>query len=393
MFDTSYLTKFLPQKMQSQVDAYFEALEVLTAVKDPKVLGALGPAGIRGLVLRRGRQGKPTHMQATHKAHFDWTYPSDQPEMAELYRRAKAGQWDGDSLPWHIDVDPMNPERELLPRDFISFDGMEEAGIKLTETEERKLAHSLATWLLSQFLHGEQGALFAAAQVTEAVQFFDGKLYGATQVMDEGRHVEVFNRYLDTKMNKMYQINDNLFVIIDSLMTDSRWDMKFLGMQIMVEGLALGAFGTLYKQTKEPLLKELLGMVIRDEARHVHYGVCALREQFTKNITERERQEREDWAFEVALLMRNRFTAYEVYEEWFEGRMTRAQWRDVVYKSKGMREFRTVMFSRLVPNLREIGLLSPRIIPRYEEVGLMQYFGGLAADKLTAEALVSDLSA
>ena len=98
--------------------------------------------------------------------------------------------------------------------------------------------------MLSQFLHGEQGALFASAQVTEAVQFFDGKFYGATQVMDEARHVEVFLRYLESKMNKLYTINDNLFVIIDSLMTDSRWDMKFLGMQIMVEGLALGAFGT-----------------------------------------------------------------------------------------------------------------------------------------------------
>jgi hypothetical protein len=392
MVNTSSLTRFLPTKMKSQVDAYFEALEVLTAVKDPKVLGALGPAGIRGLVLRRGRQGKPTDMQATHKAHFDWSYPSDQPEMAELYRRAKAGQWDGDSLPWHIDVDPMNPERELLRREFLSFEGMETAGVKLNAQEERKLSHSLATWMLSQFLHGEQGALFAAAQVTEAVQFFDGKLYGATQVMDEGRHVEVFNRYLDTKLNKMYHINDNLFVIIDSLMTDGRWDMKFLGMQIMVEGLALGAFGALYQQTREPLLKELLGNVIRDEARHVHYGVCALREHFTKHITERERQEREDWAFEVALLMRNRFTAYEVYEEWFEGQMSRAQWREVVYKSKGMQDFRTVMFSRLVPNLREIGLLSPRIMPRYEQVGLMQYFGGLAADKLTPDTLISDLS-
>jgi hypothetical protein len=393
MINTTNLTKFLPPKMKSRVDAYFEALEVLTAVKDPKVFGALGPAGIRGLFLRRGRQGKPTDMPASHSAHFDWTYPSDQPEMAELYRRAKTGQWDGDSLPWHIDVDPMNPERELLNRQFISFEGMEGTGVKLNEKEERKLAYSLATWMLSQFLHGEQGALYAAAQVTEAVQFFDGKLYGATQVMDEGRHVEVFNRYLDTKLNKMYHINDNLFVIIDSLMTDSRWDMKFLGMQIMVEGLALGAFGVLYRQTKEPLLKELLGMVIRDEARHVHYGVCALREHFTKHITERERQEREDWAFEVALLMRNRFTAYEVYEEWFEGQMSRAEWRDVVYKSKGMQEFRMVMFSRLVPNLREIGLLSPRIMPRYEQVGLMQYFGGLAADKFTPDSLVAGLSA
>ncbi len=393
MLDTSRLTKFLPARMQAQVDAYFEAVEVLTAVKDPKVLAALGPAGIRGLLLRRGRQGKPTPMQASHKAHFDWTYPSDQPEMAELYRRAKTGQWDGDSLPWHIDVDPMNPEREIMPREFIAMDDLEDIGINLSENEQRRLAYSIGTWMLSQFLHGEQGALFAAAQVTEAVQFFDGKLYGATQVMDEGRHVEVFNRYLDTKMNKMYQVNDNLFVIIDSLMTDARWDMKFLGMQIMVEGLALGAFGTLYKMTKEPLLKELLANVIRDEARHVHYGVCALREHFTKHLTERERQEREDWAFEVALLMRNRFTAYEVYDEWFAGLMTRAQWRNVVYRSVGMREFRTVMFKRLVPNLREIGLLSPRIVPRYEQVGLMQYFGGLAADKLTAEALVADLAA
>lgn len=392
MIDTSRLTRFLPPRMQSQIDAYFEAFDVLLSVKDPKVLSALGPSGIRGLVLHRGKQGTPTEMPATHRAHFDWTYPSDQPEMAELYRRAKHGQWDGDSLPWDVSVDPLNPERPLIPKEFIAFDALEDAGIRLDVTEQRKLSYSLASWMLSQFLHGEQGALFAAAQVTEAVQFFDGKLYGATQVMDEGRHVEVFNRYLDTKLEKLYQINDNLFVIIDSLMVDGRWDMKFLGMQIMVEGLALGAFGTLYKQTKEPLLKELLKNVIQDEARHVHYGVCALREHFTKHISERERQEREDWSFEVALLMRNRFAAYEVYEEWFEGRISRATWRDVVYQSKGMEEFRTVMFSRLVPNLREIGLLSSRIIPRYEEVGLMKYFGGLAADKLTPEKLIADLN-
>jgi len=391
MFDTSQLTRLLPARMQSQIDAYFEAFEVLLSVKDPKVLGALGPSGVRGLLLRRGKQGTPTDMPATHAAHFDWSYPSDQPEMADLYRRAKVGQWNGDDLPWHTSVDPLDPERPLIPEEFLSFEYIDELGIKLDKKERAKLGYSMSAWMLSQFLHGEQGALFAAAQVTEAVQFFDGKLYGATQVMDEGRHVEVFNRYLDTKLNKLYQINDNLFVIIDSLMTDGRWDMKFLGMQIMVEGLALGAFSTLYKQTKEPLLKELLKMVIQDEARHVHYGVCALREHFTKHLTDRERQEREDWAFEVALLMRNRFAAYEVYEEWFEGRMTRADWRNVVYRSKGMEEFRTVMFSRLVPNLREIGLLSPRIMPRYEEVGLMRYFDGAAADKLTAEKLLADL--
>ncbi|MGB1700840.1 MAG: ferritin-like domain-containing protein, partial [Nannocystaceae bacterium] len=220
---------------------------------------------------------------------------------------------------------------------------------------------------------------------------FDGKLYGATQVMDEGRHVEVYNRYLDEKLNRLYSVNDNLFVIIDSLMTDSRWDMKFLGMQIMVEGLALGAFGVMYQQTEEPLLKSILRRVIQDEARHVHYGVLALREHFLNNLSERERREREEWSFEVALLMRNRFMAYEVYEEWFEGLMSREQWRTFITNTPGMNQFRQVMFSRLVPNLRAIGLMSPKILPHYERAGLMRFFDGKAADQMNEEQILREL--
>jgi hypothetical protein len=384
----------LPAPVRNQVDAWIEAAQVMGEIRDPKVARSLGPSGVRGLVFRRGKQGAPTKMPASHAAHFDWTYPSDQPEMADLYRRAKAGQWDGDKdLPWHISVDPLNPEVRLLPDEFVDFSLLEELGIRLDAKEKVKLGYCFASWMLSQFLHGEQGALFAAAQVTEAVQFFDGKLYGATQVMDEGRHVEVFSRYIMEKLERLYQINDNLFVIIDSLMTDSRWDMKFLGMQIMVEGLALGAFGTLLRQTQEPLLKELLRRVIMDEARHVHYGVVALREHITKELSEAERNEREDWAFEVSILMRNRLLAYEIFDEWFEGKLTRRQWRDFVEKTPGLRMFRQVMFTRLVPNLREIGLLSTRIMPEYERVGLMQYFGGKAADRLSGEELLEGLAA
>jgi hypothetical protein len=388
MLDTSKL----PPRVRDRVDAYLEIVDLFFELKDPRVLASLGPSGVRGLLLRRGKQGVPTKMQASHAAHFDWSYPADNAEMRELYRRAKQGQWDGETtLPWKTSVDPLNPEVPLLPDRFIDFSALESLGFKLDARERRDFVYSLTAWMLSQFLHGEQGALFAAAQVTEAVQFFDGKLYGATQVVDEGRHVEVFHRYLDEKLCKLYQINDNLFVIIDALMTDARWDMKFLGMQIMVEGLALGAFGTLYKLTSEPLLKALLKNVIQDEARHVHYGVLALREHVTKHLSERERREREDWAFEVALLMRNRFMAYEVFEEWFEGRMPRDKWREFVTHTPGMQEFRQVMFTRLVPNLREIGLLTPRVIPRYEKAGLMRYFGGAAADKLTGDQMIREL--
>jgi len=392
MLDTERLTHLLPSRMRNQVDSYFEALSVFMEIRDPRVLASLGPSGVRGLLLHRGKQGQPTKVRCDYEAHFDWTYPADMPEMADLYRRAKLGQWDADSLPWDIDVDPDNPEVTLLPENFLSTQALAaELRVELSAAEQRKLCYSVVCWLLSQFLHGEQGALFAACQVTEAVQWFDGKLYGATQVMDEGRHVEVFNRYLDDKLGRLYQINDNLFVLIDSLMTDSRWDMKFLGMQIMIEGLALGAFSVIYKVTEEPLLRALLEMVIQDEARHVHYGVLALREHFNTALDERERREREDWAFEVALLMRNRFMVYEVYEEWFEGIMSREHWRRFITASPGMQMFRRVMFSRLVPNLRAIGLMSERILPHYEKAGLLQYFDGASADHLTAEQLLRDL--
>jgi hypothetical protein len=382
----------LPLRVRNTLDSYLEMLSLVREIRDPRVLRSLGPSGIRGMLLKRGKQGRPTTVTSHHEVHLDWSYPSDHPEMHELYRRAKRAQWDGETyLPWEIDVDPDNPERPLLPRRFLDFEFLASCGIRLDDEEQHQLLNSVVCWLLSQFLHGEQGALMAAAQVTEAVPFFDGKYYGATQVVDEGRHVEVFHRYLDTKLGKLYQVNDNLFVIIDALMQDSRWDMKFLGMQIMIEGLALGAFGTLFKLTREPLLRELLRMVIQDEARHVHYGVLALKNHIRHELSESERREREDWAFEVALLMRDRFMGYEVYDEWFAGALKRSDWRQFILNAPGMEEFRHVMFSRLVPNLREIGLLSPRIQPSYERVGLMRYFEGRSADRLTAEQLLSDL--
>lgn len=394
MLNLDRIANILPSRIKERLDPYLEAISTMAEVHDPRVLRSLAPPGVRGMLLKRGKQGVPTLIQASHKAYFDWTYPHDHPEMEELYRRAKRGQWDGETyLDWSTNVDPMNPELALIPEGFVDFEAAAKYGVRLSPKEQMEFRYSLTSWMLSQFLHGEQGALFAAAQVTEAVQFFDGKYYGATQVVDEARHVEVFHRYLDTKLNKLYQVNDNLFVIIDALMSDSRWDMKFLGMQIMIEGLALGAFGMLYQQTREPLLKELLKMVIQDEARHVHYGVLALREHFMKELSDSERREREDWAFEVALLMRNRFLAYEVYEEWAEGKLTRAQWREVMNLAPGMETFRRTMFSRLVPNLRAIGLMTPRIQPAYERVGLMRYFNGAAADQLTGPQMITELDA
>lgn len=385
------LVGLLPVSMRRKVEPVLALTGLVREVKDPKALAAMAPSAVRGLLLRQGRRLDRTDILSGHRAHFDWEYRSDFSEMRTLYQRAKQNQWDGEkALDWGTDVDPLRPDRPLLPLGFLPKDELPR-NIKLSATEERELLYSTASWMLSQFLHGEQGALFAAAQVTESVRWMDGKLYGATQVMDEARHIEVFHRYIDQKLNKLYVVNDNLFVIIDALMSDSRWDMKFLGMQIMVEGLALGAFGMMYRITQEPLLKNLLRYVIQDEARHVHYGVLALRHYFVNELSEAERREREDWAFEVAILMRNRFMAHEVYEEWFEGLMTRAAWDRFVTAAPGMREFRSVMFSRLIPNLLEIGLLSDRVKQHYADAGLLQYADGKHAMELSSEEFLNDL--
>jgi hypothetical protein len=381
----------LPLKAQNRIHSTLDNIGMMMSLQNPRVAAALAPSAVRGLVLNQGKHGDAVQMKASHSAHYTLTYQGEFPEMYELYRRAVAKQWNGDvDLPWGTSVDHDDPNTPILQRDFVPFDLLDGMGTKLTPAEERRFTWDMGGWMLSQFMHGEQGALYAAAQVTESVQWLDGKLYGATQVMDEGRHLEVFLRYLDTKVEKIYAVNDNLFVIIDDLMTDSRWDIKFLGMQIMVEGLALGAFSTMYVNTREPLLKQLLKYVIQDEARHVHYGVLALREHFTKHISDAERREREDWAFEIALLMRNRFKMHEVYHEWFEHKVSLREWDRNVLESQTMAKFRNIMFQRLVPNLEYIGLMSDRIKGHYEQSGLTSFLGGKNATQLTEDELIAE---
>ena len=349
----------------------------------------LGPA-FRGLVQQRGRNEESSPLRLGYSAQFDWRYRRTEPEMARLYEAAKSSQWNASTdLDWSTDVDPESAEQPLIPDALLPL-ATHPAFLRLSPRDKGRQRRALMAWMLSQFLHGEQGALFAAAQVTEAVPCLDAKLFGSTQVVDEGRHVETFHTYLTTKLEKLYEINDNLYVVIDALMTDARWDLKFLGMQIMIEGLALGAFGFLRGATKEPLLRKLLTAVITDEARHVHFGVLALQKFYATELSEKERREREDWAFKVAYLLRNRFLAHEFYEEHWAHEITRAQWDQLVLQSEMMMLFRRTMFKRIIPNLKRIGLLGGRVRERYRNIGLLDYEQGRAAPDLTAQDLLDD---
>jgi hypothetical protein len=363
-------------------------LAAIGRTRNPRVFLDLAGPAVRGLLLRRGKQGTSTDMPTRNDAHFDWIYRRDRPELARLYEAAKKAQWNAATdVDWSIEVDPLDPARELIPDELLPLAEMRQYA-NLPEREQRLQRWALTSWILSQFLHGEQGALYAACQVTEAVQWTDGKLYGSTQVVDEGRHIEVFHRYLTQKLSKLYSINDNLYTIIDALMTDGRWDLKFLGMQIMIEGLALGAFGTLRAATREPLLKHILRLVIADEARHTTFGVIALRDHYA-SLPEHERREREDWAYEITVFMRNRFLAHEFYDEYWAHILSRAQWNRMVLGSEFMGRFRNTMFRRLIPNLKRIHLLTDRVRRHYDALGLLAYENERAAPDLAPADLLA----
>ena len=352
----------------------------------------LGPA-YRGLFLQCAKDADFSVMRPAHDVHYDWRYSHNFAEMGKLYESAKANQWDATStLDWSQEVDPLALDDTLLPDSFCPASTLP-VWMKLSEKERAIQRQALLSWVLSQILHGEQGALYAASQVMQAVPWLDAKLLGASQVMDEARHVEVFHRYLQQKLERMWDVNDNLYVLIEALMQDTRWDVKFLGMQIMVEGFALGAFATIRKLTKEPLLKSILTQVITDEARHVHYGVLALERFYRTEVSENERREREDWAFEVCLLLQRRFLAQEIYDTYYGHIFSRAEWNRLASQSELMLFFRKAMFQLIIPNLKRLGLLTDRIRPKYVGLGILHYESGRAAPELTAHDILEGNSA
>ena len=310
-------------------------------------------------------------------AMFTWNYEKgERPKLEKLYEKAKTAQWNAEvDLDWSIDVDP-----------YEAFSIMGELGPETGWTTEpdspiygwgdkemREFSYESFSWRLSQFLHSEQGALLCTAKIVETVPFYDAKLYASTQVMDEARHVEVFAKYLDTKVENTYPINAHLKLLLDDIINDSRWDMTYLGMQIMVEGLALAAFGFMHNLVEEPLLKKLLRYVMSDEARHVAFGVLSLQEVY-QGLGQAEIRERQEFAFEAAVRMRDRFLQQEVWERM--GVPIKPMVDRILDLPEEQKIFQAMLFSKIVPNIKKLGLLDAGdgwLRDRFTEIGVIQF--------------------
>jgi hypothetical protein len=309
---------------------------------------------------------------------FTWDYARSRPALVKLYEKAKRSQWNATTdLPWDTEVD-----NERLAADFTQtiarFDALHDDRDSPTahwgEREWQQFAIEQQRWTLSQFLHGEQGALICTGLITATVPWIDAKYYAATQVMDEARHVEVFGRYIDEKMGGSYPVNPQLKRLLDEIIHDSRWDITYLGMQIMVEGLALAAFGFLHMLSNEPLLKKLLRYVMSDEARHVAFGVLSLQERYA-GLGAGEIKERQEFCYESALQLRNRFFAQDVWETM--GVDPKAVVRFLQTHPDPMEEmFQVMLFSKIVPNVKKLGLLDAGdgwLRQRFTELGIIQF--------------------
>jgi hypothetical protein len=305
---------------------------------------------------------------------FTWDYRQEAVPLTKLYEKGKRSQWNAsDDIDWTPEVN----FGEMLPDGFGIFGGGDPSAMgdfagpmaTMDDQERNQLRWEFQSWMVSQFMHGEQGALVATARLVETVPDIESKFYAANQVNDEARHVEAYARYLNEKLQDSYPISVPLQSLLTDIMGESRWDITYLGMQIMVEGLALAAFGMGNVLFNDPIIKQITDYVMRDEARHVAFGVLALKE-VVPHLSTAELADREEFLLEASHLMYQRFLLEQVWERvGIDVEVGKAFARD----NPLMLIFRQVLFSKIVPNLNKLGLLTPKLRTLYDELGVLHH--------------------
>jgi hypothetical protein len=325
-------------------------------------------------------------LPAAGESRFTWEYDDNRARLLALYQKGKDKQWDQTTrIDWSLDVDPDNPLGIADAANPLLGSEMWEKAPKSVKLGWRR--HQIA-WQFSQFLHGEQGAMITSAKIVETVPDLDSKFYAATQTMDEARHAETYARFLKEKLELMYPVNPNLQALLNDTLTDSRWDMPYLGMQVLIEGLALAAFGLMRDLTQSSLPKQILAYVMQDEARHVAFGRLALKDYYAE-LSTAEKTEREEFVVEGCYLMRDRIRSVEVWENLGFDVDTCIE---LTKQSPYMQMFQSHLFSRIVPIVKDIGLWSEKVQAAYLDMGVLDMAGvDLAAlmedDENTAERI------
>ncbi|MCU0667846.1 MAG: ferritin-like domain-containing protein [Myxococcota bacterium] len=311
----------------------------------------------------------------TVKTLWRFDYEPHVKALRDLYEVAKREQWNAATdIPWELESDPA-AVGTLFPRDQDPLNELDFIQNLPAQTRV-ELNKRRSAWLLSQFLHGEQGAMMCASQLVEAVPDMDGKLYAATQVIDEARHVEVFARYI-TRLDKIYPIMPNLKTVLNAVLEADLWQMKCVGMQVIAEGLAMGSFKMMREATGDEVLRRVVELTSQDEARHVSYGLIYMREELAR-MDEASRNRIEDFAWTAVDLLAGRRNAAGNVPPLFHmmgelGLDTGALLKEVQEKFGDPRRFAdrpNPVRDYVIPNLQRINVITERTAPNYRALGL-----------------------
>jgi len=300
--------------------------------------------------------------------HWTWNYGSEVAELRKLYEKGKVNQWNAETdLDWEAPLSKddwvLNPEASLLAQ-ATKLMGKDEATQKAAAFDE-------INYLLSQLLHGEQAALQLCGQLTNVCDKMDEKWYASSQVIDEARHIEAFSKLMQRKMGTIYPIAPTLKTLLDILLEAETAQKKTLGMQTLFEGMAVGIMDMLRTDSRNELLSHTLLRVEQDEARHAAFGVLMMR-RVVKEASTEQKHEMEDWAFEIleALNANQQLDMLHVLGPKYDldaNMLTQAM--------LGLDEFATLnsrpYMHTVVPNLRNLGLITERTESRWKAVGML----------------------
>jgi rubrerythrin len=318
---------------------------------------------------------EPGHrIDVQNSAYFRHVYDGDQPEMRRLYEQAKRDQWNAAT-----DIDwtrPLEGDGGLIADDLVDIHGTR-FWERLSGEQRVEVNRRVSQWRLSTLVHGEHGAMLVCSQMVENVVGQDAKLFQATQVVDEARHNEVLHRYLSLRLaGQTYPMAGNVKEIFDELLSTSSWYLKTIGLQLVAETFAVSLFRMLAETSKDEILREVCRRILQDEARHMGFGMLSL-PAVVEEATEAERHQMEDFAVWALVRTLTGIFPLPAYQEMGFGRAEideikrlrreRAAGGDATAFRKF---FRRDLHTALVRNLQRIGLLTPRVAPQLESLGI-----------------------
>ena len=311
---------------------------------------------------------KETSHDVPVTVNWTWEYGSEVAELRRLYEKGKVNQWNAETdVDWDV---PVSKDEWLIDGQY-SLMAMLCKMAGLDEATQKAAAFDEVAYLLSQLLHGEQAALQLCGQLTNVCDKMDQKLYAASQVIDEARHIEVLAKFLERKMGKIYPVSPSLKILLDELLAVDGVQKKTLGMQTLFEGTAVGIMDDMRKAATNPLLNDMIRRVEQDETRHAAFGVLCMR-RVVEDAAPEQMEEMEDWAFGILEAVQSSQTVQVLRVLGPQYGLDAEELTPMLLADPAYKELAASMFMHtVVPNLRRLGLLTERTEDRWREVGMV----------------------